>query len=80
MMTFTVEQEKEVIRTLVEFGQTKDPRGAAFHAVDRAMDWTTPDTMACVEGLQNRKLLHLEPVVAHGDDYQGFYLWKEGWV
>ena len=81
MRVFTVEEEKKVIQTLVQFGETKDPRGDAFHAVDRAMksaNWTTPDTMGCVKSLEARKLLHLEPVVAKGNTFVGISVWKEG--
>ena len=51
------DEENRVIEILVRAGRTENAFGGPIHAVDRAMGWTTAQTMQFVEHLQKNNFI-----------------------
>jgi len=72
--------ERKVIGILVGAGETTDAWKDPIHAVDHAMGWSTPATIAFVRDMMERNLVQPVPEVVKGRKFEGRWKWKEGTV
>jgi hypothetical protein len=72
------DDEKTVVKILIEHKPTPDAWKDPAQAVDKAMNWASHKTRTFIEALMARRIIWIVPIVKHGTTYDGEFRWEKG--